>query len=62
MELSKTILEVIKTLLGVSDKLKGAKQERRNKTGALFDNASECLLSFFKFWEVVWAVGILNMG
>lgn len=42
-ELGRTILEVVKTLLGVSDKLKTAKSERRNNMATLFENISAYL-------------------
>lgn len=43
IELIKNILSVAKTLLGMSDQLRAAKQERREKMADLFEKISSCL-------------------
>ena len=44
-ETIKSILDVVKTLLGLSDKLKAARRERRADMATLFEQISNCLAS-----------------
>lgn len=43
IELFRTILEVAKSLIGISDKLREADHQQRHDMAALFDNISSCL-------------------
>jgi len=45
IDLVKNILEVVKSLLGLSEKLAAAKRQRRENMAALFEKISSCLAS-----------------
>lgn len=45
LEIFKTILEVAKALLGLSDQLRTADRQRRNDMAALFEQISNCLIA-----------------
>ncbi len=43
LSIGKGILDVAKSLIGVSDKLKAAKQDRKDRIATLFEKVSDCL-------------------